>query len=99
MKQLKILGALLLAATALMATVGVSSALATETALCKKATTETEIPICEGDHLYEGGTNVHAELETGTKLTLQNSLGLIECTKSTIEFLTEEETAIPLGPR
>ena len=97
MKGLKILGALLLAAMALMATVGVSSALATETALCRKNTTNNGLPVCEGEHRYKGGTTVHAELETGTKFTFQNSLGLIECTKSTLEVLTEEETAIPLG--
>lgn len=95
--KMRILGALLLAAAALMATVGAGNALATETALCKKDTTKSGLPVCEGGHLYEGGTTVHAELETGTKFTFQNALGMLVCDKSTLEILTEEETAIPLG--
>jgi len=90
MKQIRILILVGVAAMALMATVGATAASATETALCKET-----VVFCP--NAYPKATKVHAELETGAKFSLENPIGKVECAKSTLEFTTEQETAIPLG--
>jgi len=97
MRRMKILSLLVVAVAALMATMGVSSALATPTALCKAPTTPGGLPICEGNHLYPAGTTIHAHLEAGTKLVIPTPNGVVECTTSTIDAITEQATAKPLG--
>lgn len=97
MKKLKTLGLLLVAAAALMATVGAGSAAATPTALCKVPTTPGGLPICEGNHLYPAGTTIHADLEPGTRLVIPTPNGVVECTSSTIDAITEQVTMKPLG--
>lgn len=96
-KQLKVLGLMVVAAAALMATVGAGTASATFTSLCKAPTTTGGLPICEGNHLYPAGTNVHAVLEAGTKLNIATPVGLVECKKATLGVTTEQQTAKPLG--
>ena len=97
MKQLKILGLMAVAAAALMATAGAGTASATPTALCKAPTTPAGLPICEGFHLYPAGTNVHAVLEEGTKLNIATPAGVVECRTATLDVITEQQTAKPLG--
>jgi hypothetical protein len=97
MKQLKMLALMTVAAAALMATVGAGSATATPTALCKAPTTFGALPICEGNHLYPPGTRIHAELEARTKLNVVTPLGVVECGMATLDALTEQQTAKPLG--
>jgi hypothetical protein len=98
MKKLKTLGLAVVAAMALMAFVGASTASATPTALCKApTTTEAGLPICEGFHLYPAGTNIHAILEEGTKLSIPTPNGVVECKLATLNAFTEQETEMPLG--
>ncbi|HYQ78558.1 MAG TPA: hypothetical protein VEP91_05540 [Solirubrobacterales bacterium] len=82
---------------ALMAIVGAGSASATVTSLCKAPTTPNGLPICEGNHLYPAGTTIHAHLEAGTKLVIPGPNGVVECKGSTIDAITEQQTAKPLG--
>lgn len=96
-KQLKILVLAVAAVAALTAALGAGTAAATPTALCKAPTTPAGLPICEGNHLYPAGTNVHAVLEAGTKLNIATPLGLVECNKATLGVTTEQQTAKPLG--
>ena len=96
MKQLKILGLMVVAAAALTATVGATTASATDTALCEEKTTNVGgLPVCEGGHLYPLNTTINAELETF--ILFQSSLGNIECAESTLRFWTEDDTEEPLG--
>lgn len=97
MKQLKILGLAVVAAAAFMAFVGASTASATPTALCKAPTTFAGLPICEPFHLYPAGQRIHAELEPGTSLTLTTPNGIVQCTFSTLDANTEQQTEKPLG--
>lgn len=97
MKQLKILGLAVVAVTALMALVGAGTASATPTALCKAPTTPGGLPICEGNHLYPAGTNIHALLEAGTKLNIATPNGVVECRMATLDANTEQKTEKPLG--
>src|SRR5262245_16955716 len=97
MRQLKILGLLVVAAAALMVSVGAGTAAATPTALCKAPTTIAGLPICEPNHIYPAGTRIHAELEAGTKLSVVTPLGVVECRTSTLDALTEQQTEKPLG--
>lgn len=97
MKQLKILGLAVVAATALMAFIGAGTASATPTALCKAPTTMAGLPICEPNHLYPPGQRIHAELEPGTSLTLTTPNGIVQCTFSTLDAFTEQQTEKPLG--
>ncbi len=97
MNKLKVLALAVVAVAALMATVGASSASATETAFCKAPTTFAGLPRCEGNHLYLAGTRVHAELEANTKLAIATPNGIVECEKSTLDAITEQTTAKPLG--
>jgi hypothetical protein len=97
MKQLKILGLALIAASALMALVGAGTAAATETALCKQPTTPGGLPRCEGNHLWPANTRIHSEQEVGTKLIIPTPNGVVECKKSTLEAFTEQATWKPLG--
>lgn len=97
MKHLKGLGLMLIAAAALTATIGAGTASATPTALCKAPTTPAGLPICEGNHLYPAGTNIHAILEAGTRLNIATPLGLVECKTATLNAITEQQTEKPLG--
>jgi len=97
MKKLKAVLLAAAAVAALMATVGVTGAQATVTSLCKAPTTPGGLPICEGAHLYPAGTTIHAHLEAGTKLVIPTPNGVVECAGSTIDAVTEQQTAKPLG--
>lgn len=97
MNRLKTLGLLVVAAAALMAMFGASTASATPTSLCKAPTTFAGLPICEPFHHYQAGQRIHAELELGTKLNIVTPAGLVECAASTIDVNTEQTTAKPLG--
>src|SRR6476659_5688995 len=97
MKYLKILGLAALAAAALTAFLGVGTASATPTALCKQPTTFGGLPICEPNHIYPAGTKVHAELEVGTNLTIATPAGVVQCTAATLDVITEQQTEKPLG--
>jgi len=97
MKHLKTLGLAVVAAAALMAFVGTGTASATPTSLCKAPTTPAGLPICEGIHLYPAGTNIHAVLEAGTKLSIPTPNGVVECNTATLNAFTEQQTAMPLG--
>ena len=77
MKHLKTLILAAVAAAALTALFGVGSASATE--LCSTSTTP-----CSGTK-YESGTPLHANLESGTKATLTNSITNVTCEASTVE--------------
>jgi hypothetical protein len=95
MKQMKILVLTAVAATALLAAVGASTASATLTSLCKKDTTTGSLPVCEEPHRYPAATTVHAALEGA--LVIESPLVKIVCEESTIQATTEQITAIPLG--
>ena len=96
-KQLKTLVLAVAAVAALTAAVGAGTAAATPTALCKAPTTTGGLPICEGNHLYQAGTNVHAVLQAGTILSIPTPLGVVECKMATLNAITEQQTAKPLG--
>ncbi len=76
MKHLKILGLAVVAAAALMAFVGASTASAT--VLCSTNTNP-----CTGTK-YPAGTTVSASLATGTKAVLSTEFQKIECSKSAV---------------
>jgi hypothetical protein len=97
MNRMKMLILIAAAATALMAAVGSGTASATPTSLCKAPTTPNGLPICEGAHLYPAGTNIHAILEAGTKLSIATPNGVVECKMATLNAFTEQQTAMPLG--
>jgi hypothetical protein len=97
MKKTKAFVLGVVAAAALLATVGAGTAAATVTSLCKAPTTTEGLPVCEGAHLYPAGTTVHAHLEAGTRLTIPTPNGVVECAGSTIDGNTEKATAKPLG--
>lgn len=97
MRKLRIVLLAATAVAALMAIVGAGSASATVTSLCKAPTTPNGLPICEGNHLYPAGTTIHAHLEAGTKLVIPGPNGVVECKGSTIDAITEQQTAKPLG--
>ena len=83
--------------SALTVTVGAGTASATPTALCKAPTTPNGLPICQANHLYPAGTNIHAVLEAGTTLNIATPIGVVECKMATLNALTEQQTAMPLG--
>jgi hypothetical protein len=97
MKHLKMLGSALVAVSALMAFLGAGTASATPTALCKEPTTFGGLPICEPNHIYPAGQRIHANLEAGTSLNIATPKGVVQCTTSTIDANTEQQTEIPLG--
>jgi hypothetical protein len=85
MRYIKMLGLAAVAAAALMAFVGASSASAT--VLCK--TTPT-VHTCPEGWAYPAGTAIHAVLKEGTKAVL--SAGITdECSKSTVQGSTDNE--------
>jgi hypothetical protein len=98
MNKMKALVLGLIAAAALLATVGAGTASATETALCKEKTTNASgQPECSEFHIYPAGTVIHAEAETF--ILIESALGKIECEQSTIKATTEQKTAKPLGAK
>lgn len=97
MNRIKAIVLAAVAAAMLMATVGAGAAVATPTSLCKAPTTPGGLPICEGIHLYPAGTNIHAVLEAGTKLSIATAGGVVECKMATLNAITEQQTALPLG--
>jgi len=101
MKPLKILGLALVAAMALMAFVGSSTASAT--VLCKTnpkaGAGEATGTICPSGEAYPENTTIEAKLTTGTKAKLITSFKTIECGKSAVKGETSAEVAEPLtGP-
>jgi hypothetical protein len=96
MKHLKIL-ALAVAATVLMATLGLGTASATETAFCKMKETQAGLPRCGLGNLHVAGKEVHGVLKAGTTAIVESGLGKAECGQSTFGFFSEKQTAIPLG--
>ncbi len=97
MKKLTTSGLLFVAVAALMATVGASTASATETSLCKvKETEPSGITRCKKENTYPAATAIHAELE-GPELVIETPIAKVECGLSTISATTEQETSIPLG--
>lgn len=97
MKRMKILLLAAMAVTALMVTIGSGTASATPTALCKAPTTFAGLPICEPNHLYPAGQNIHAILEPGAAVTIATPNGVVVCTFSTLDANTEQQTEKPLG--
>jgi hypothetical protein len=97
MIRIKTLVLAAVAAAAVMATIGSGTAAATPTALCKAPTTFNGLPICEANHLYPAGQNIHAILEPGTVLNIATPNGPVVCTTSTLGANTEQQTAMPLG--
>ena len=83
MKYLKTLGLAAVAATAFMALVGVGSASAHSTALCKA----NELP-CAAGNVIASGTSITSQLKTGTTATLLSSLGNVVCKKSGVSGKT-----------
>jgi hypothetical protein len=97
MNRIRIVVLVAVAATALMATVGSSTASATLTTLCKVEETQNGLPICKPENQYPAGTMIHAVLEENTKLVVETPLGKAECEESTFAATTEQQTEIPLG--
>jgi len=90
MKYVKMLGLAAVAAAALMAFVGASTASAT--VLCK--TTGTGSPTgttCPANQAYPAGTEIHAVNEGNAVLTGPETTVLITCTISTVKGSTENE--------
>lgn len=98
MKYLKMLGLAAVAAAALMAFVGSSTASAT--VLCKVPGTGTTTgTTCPAGEAYPSGTTVKAQLVAGTVAKLTTSFKTVECKKSTTEGATSAEEATQLtGP-
>jgi hypothetical protein len=91
MKYLKILGLTVVAATALMAVMGVSSAAAnSETALCKVNQT-----VCPAASQYPAGTHFEAKLVPNTEAILKGNVE-VKCKKSTVTGFTRTQTSKPL---
>jgi len=86
MKYVKMLGLAAVAAAALMAFVGASTASAT--VLCKTAGT-SEGTTCPANQAYPAGTSIHAVNSGITKLTTE--FLNIECEESTVEGSTNNE--------
>jgi hypothetical protein len=97
MKRIKALILVGVPVTAVMATVGVGTAAATPTSLCKVKETMGGLPICKPENQYPAGTVIHAVLEPQTKLLIATPLGVAECEESTLLATTEQQTAMPLG--
>jgi len=97
MNRTKVILLVAVAATALMATVGSSTAAATPTTLCKVEETIGELPICAPVNQYPAGTMIHAHLEEKTKLMIPTPFGVAECEESTLTAITEQQTEMPLG--
>ena len=93
MKIARTIGLAALAAMALMASVGVGSAAAVETTLCK---TSAESPFCASKDRYATGTVVQA---TSTNATIDGGsfLGIINCSESTLEGTTGAAAGEPLA--
>jgi len=90
MKYVKMLGLAAVAAAALMAFVGSSTASAT--VLCKTQGTGSPTgTTCPEGWAYPSGTEIHAVLKTVTKAKLITSFKTIECGKSTTKGKTENE--------
>lgn len=89
MRFSKMLGLAALAAVAAMAFIGATSASATT--LCKVK----ENPCAVGNR-YPAGTVIKSQLKAGTTAKLVSSLGTVECTASTSDGKTEEQTAAKL---
>ena len=90
MKYLKMLGLAAVAAAALMAFVGGSTASAT--VLCKTTPTKPQTPegtTCPPNQAYPAGTKIHAVNEEHTVLTTE--FLNVTCTESTVEGETENE--------
>lgn len=84
MRLIKTFGLAVIAVAAVMAFVGVSSAMATEleeVVICKKNID----PCLEGgvSQAFPANTKIDAELVAGTKAKLSTSLGTIQCTEAT----------------
>jgi hypothetical protein len=89
MKLSKMFGLAAVAAFALMALVGASSAMANEkTALCKKKTL-----VCAGADQYGAGTVISSSLKSGTEALLSGALS-VKCKNSSVGGKT---TGAPLG--
>jgi len=84
MRYIKMLGLAAVAAAALMAFVGASTASAT--VLCK--TTTNGAPTCPANQAYPAGTAVHAVSETKPVLT---SFINVECAEATVQGTTDIE--------
>jgi hypothetical protein len=97
MNKMKVLALGAMAAAMLLATVGTGSASATLTSLCKAKETVNGLPTCAKANEYPAGTRIHAELEAGRTLNIVTPIGVVECTFSTLDANTEQQTAIPLG--
>lgn len=91
MKYVKMLGLAAIAAAALMAFVGASTASAT--VLCKTEGTGTPTgTTCPPGQAYEGGTTIHAVLDPETgPAKLVTSFKTIECEESTVSVVTRNE--------
>jgi len=90
MKLSKMFGLVAVAAFAMMALVGASSASAnSETALCKKKTL-----ICAAADQYAAGTVISSSLKSGTEAILSGALS-VKCTASSVGGKTTGST---LGP-
>ena len=90
MKYAKMLGLAAVAAAALMAFVGASSASAT--VLCKtNPVAEKTGTVCPSSWAYGANTTIHAVLKAGTKAKLVTSFKTIECSKSTVHGDTTNE--------
>jgi hypothetical protein len=98
MRSLKMLGFAAVAAAALMAFVGASSASAT--VLCKvEGTGATTGTICPSGSAYGAKTAVSAQLVAGTVAKLETAFKTIECKKSTTSGETSAEEAAEItGP-
>jgi len=95
MNKIKTLAVALIAMAALMATIGASTASATETSFCKMKETVFSVPICT--NMYKAGQEVHGELESGTVAVIETGIGKVECAESTFGFFSEKQTSLPLG--
>jgi hypothetical protein len=87
----KIIGLVSTVALTLTALVGVGSASAAETALCKSS---TSVPYCNSGDLYPGNTALNA---TSTEVTIPTNLVNVKCKSSNLEGETKAQTGDPLA--
>jgi hypothetical protein len=92
MRSIKMLGLTALAALALTAGLGASSASATTT-LCKTNTGGTG---CASANRYPAGTVIKAQLATGTQAVIATSIGSIQCKTTSWQGSTSAQSGEPL---
>jgi hypothetical protein len=91
MNYLKVLSVAMVVA-GVLAVAGAGTAMATPTTLCK-----VEILLCNNPELqYPASTSIQANVEEGTKISVNVGITQFACSKGTFKAITLEQTEMPL---